>query len=510
MEQVILILTISFLAALSGAWIGYLTRKVIGQRKRGTVEEDLRRKLEQGKKEREKILFRAKQQAERLIQEAEKAKKEQELKIIQERENFLRQVRRLDEKDRLLTSKEQQLAEREKNLRDWEEKVKTLKIKILQKLEEISGLTVKEAKEELLKRLEQETKQDILVRLRKLEAEGKEQFKAKATEITALAIQKYAPTQVDDLTTTTITLPNEEIKGRIIGKNGRNIRAFEKEAGVELMIDEAPQTVVISAFNPVRRRIAQVALEKLIDDGRIQPARIERVVAKAREEVKEQIKKAGEAAVYKLGIVDLPPKLVELLGRLRFRTSYGQNVLLHSIEVASLAKTMAAEIGADQEVAKKAGLLHDIGKAIDDQVEGSHVEIGIKILEKFNVDPAVITAMKSHHEDYPYESVEAVLVQTADAISGSRPGARRESSEEFLKRLEDLENIAKSIPGVKNCYAIEAGREVRVLVKPEEVDDLQARKIAKEIVDRIQSDLTYPGEIKVNVIREQRIVEYAR
>jgi ribonucrease Y len=510
MEQAILILLVILFTFSIGFFFGYLLRKVISRRKQGTIEEELNRRLEQSRKEREKRIEKAKQEAEKIVKEAEGVKQQAEIKAVQEREYFLRQTKDLNEKDVLLTKKEQQLINQEKEYRQWEEKLKQGKEKILQKLEEVSSLTEKEAKEELLKRVEQEAKQELLTRFRKLEAEGKERYQEKAMEITALAVQKYAPSQVEDLTTTTISLPNEDIKGRIIGKSGRNIRAFEKASGVELIIDEAPQTVVVSAFNPLRRRIAQVALEKLIDDGRIQPARIERVLEKAKEEVREQVKQAGEAAVYKVGLVDLPPKLVELLGRLRFRTSYGQNVLLHSIEVAMLAKTMAEEIGADSFIAKKAGLLHDIGKAVDEQIEGSHVEIGIKILEKFKVEPAVITAMKSHHEDYPYESVEAILVQTADAISGSRPGARRESSEEFLKRLEDLEEIAKSIEGVKDCYAIEAGREIRVLVKPEAVDDFQARKIAKEIVDRVQSDLTYPGEIKVNVIRESRIVEYAR
>ena len=510
MEKGILILIISLLTSFLGFWLGYYIRKIIGQKKKGTVEEDLRRTIEQGKKERERILEKAKQQAEKIVQEAEVARKREEEKAAKEREDVLSRTHNLNEKEALFTKKEQQLVEQAEKAKEWEDKLKILKTKILRKLEEVSGLTEKEAREELLAKVEIKAKQDILTRLRKLEAEGREHFREKAIEITSLAIQKYAPSQVEDLTTTTISLPSEDIKGRIIGKNGRNIRAFEKEAGVELMIDEAPQTVVISAFSPIRRRIAQIALEKLIDDGRIQPARIERVVEKAKEQVKEQMKKAGEAAAYKVGLVDLPPKLVELLGRLRFRTSYGQNVLLHSIETAMLAKTMAEEIGVDGYIAKKAGLFHDIGKAVDEQIEGSHVEIGIKILEKFGVEPAVIVGMKSHHEDYPYESVEAILVQTADAISSSRPGARRESSEEFLKRLTELEKIANSIPGVKSCYAIEAGREVRVLVKPEAVDDFQARKIAQEVVNRIQSDLTYPGEIKVNVIRESRIVEYAR
>ncbi len=510
MEQGILILTIGIISSFFGIWLGYLIRKAVGQRKRGTIEEALRRKAEQGRKEREKILERARQQAAKIVIEGEKKRKRDEENIVQEKELFLRQTNSLNEKDSLLTKKEQQIEDRAEQLKAEKNQLKELREMILQKLEEVSGLSEKEAKQELLERVEQDSKQDLLAHIRKLETEGKERYQERAKEIMATAIQKYALPQVEELTTSTISLPDEEIKGRIIGKNGRNIRTFEKAAGVEVLVDEAPGSATISAFNPIRRRIAQLALEKLIEDGRIQPARIERVLKKAKEEIKEQIEKAGQAAVYKAEIIDIHPKLIELLGRLHFRTSYGQNVLLHSLETAFLAEGLAQEIGANREVAKKAGLLHDIGKAIDRQVEGSHVEIGIKLLERFKVEPAVITAMKSHHEDYPYESVEAVLVQIADAISSSRPGARKESLAEFLKRLESLEEIAKSIKGVQDCYAIEAGREIRILVRPEEVSDLAMRQIARQVAKEVQEGLTYPGEIKVNVIRETRAVEYAR
>jgi ribonuclease Y len=305
-------------------------------------------------------------------------------------------------------------------------------------------------------------------------------------------------------------LPSDEIKGRIIGKEGRNIRVLEKMTGVELIVDETPETVIISCFNPVRREIARIALERLIKDGRIQPARIETEIEKAQGEVAKKVKEAGEAAVYDTDVLDLPDKLIQLLGRLHYRTSYGQNVLLHSMEVSRLAASLAAELDANIAVCKKAGLLHDIGKALDWQVEGSHTDIGVKILEKFKIDKEIATAMKSHHEEYPYESIEAIIVQVADQISGARPGARKDTLENYLKRLEELEGVATSFPGIKNAFAIQAGREIRVFVKPEEIDDLAAHKLAKDIAKKIQEELKYPGEIRVNVIRELRITEYAK
>jgi ribonuclease Y len=305
-------------------------------------------------------------------------------------------------------------------------------------------------------------------------------------------------------------LPNEEIKGKIIGKEGRNIRTLENLTGVEIIVDETPETVTISCFDPIRRQIAKLALEKLIKDGRIQPAKIEEKVEEAKKEIQEQIKEAGETAATELGLVGIDPKLLQILGRLKFRSSYGQNVLLHSIEVALLASALAEEIGANSFVCKKAGLFHDIGKAMDLQVEGSHVDIGIKILEKFGVEKEVIDAMKSHHEEYPYESIEAVLVQVADQISGARPGARKDTLENYLKRISELEKIALSFEGVEKAWALQAGREIRVFVRPEEIDDFGARKLAREIANRIQEELNYPGEIKVTVVREMKIIEYAR
>ena len=395
-------------------------------------------------------------------------------------------------------------------LKQIKETLENLKSETLAKLEKVAGLSKEEAKNELLKGLETEYQKEILERIKKLEVEGIESFEKKAKEILTIAIQKYALPQTQEITTTTISLPNEEIKGKIIGKEGRNIRTLEKLTGVEIIIDETPETVVISGFDPIRRHLARVALEKLISDGRIQPARIEEKVEEAKQELNSQIKEAGESAVYELGLVGLDPRLVQLLGRLRFRTSYGQNVLLHSLEVAYLAQALAEEVGADPLVCKKAGLFHDIGKAVDQQIEGSHVDIGIKILEKFGQDKKIISAMKSHHEEYPAESIEAVLVQVADQISGARPGARKDTLENYLKRLSDLENIATSFSGVEKAWALQAGREIRDFVKPEEVDDLGAQKLAKDIADRIQEELRYPGEIKVSVIRETKVIEYAK
>jgi len=402
------------------------------------------------------------------------------------------------------------IAGKVKKLKVLKENLEDLHQQAVENLERIGGLTKNDARQELLEVVEKEYQKDLLERTKKLESEGVESFKKRAKEILTQAIQKFALSQAQEITTSIVSLPNEEIKGRIIGKEGRNIRTLEKLTGVEIVVDETPETVVISGFDPTRRQIAKIALEKLIQDSRIQPARIEEMVKLAEEEITSQIKEAGEQACYDVNILDMDPRLVQLLGRLKFRTSYGQNALLHSIEVAHLAGAIAAEVGANVKIAKKAGLLHDIGKSVDQQIEGSHVEIGIKILEKFNVNPAVIHAMRSHHEEYPYESIEGVIIQTADQISGARPGARKDTVENYLKRLGELESIATSFGGVEKAWALQAGREIRVFVKPTEVDDWGAKKLAKDIAKRIEEELRYPGEIKVNVIRENRVTEYAR
>jgi len=385
-----------------------------------------------------------------------------------------------------------------------------MQVKKIAELERVAQLSQEQAKEELLKQTEKEQEEILLKQIQKLEQDGKEELEKRARNILVLAMQRYAASQAAEITTSSVELPSDDLKGRIIGKEGRNIKTLEKLTGVEVIVDDTPGAIVISAFDPIRRQIAKIALEKLMADGRIQPARIEDAVDKAKEEITEKIQQAGEAAVYDTGVAGLDPKLTKILGRLSFRTSYGQNVLLHSVEVTHLSAVIAFEIGADAVLAKKAGLLHDIGKAITHEVQGSHVEIGKMILQKFNVSEDVIRAMQAHHEEYPYESIESVIVQVADQISGARPGARKDTLEAYLKRLEELEKVANSFEGIEKSYAIQAGREIRIFVQPDKLDDLEARKVARQIADKIQQELDYPGEIKVTVIRETRSIEYAR
>ncbi len=493
-----------------GSILGYLARQSIARKKMGTIEAKLREKISRTKEEAEQILNRGKQKALQVLERAKKDEDQRRKELRRTEQLLVSKENRMEERLSGFEKEKDEIKEKVEKLKKIKKGLEELKEEGKQKLEKISGLSKAEAKKELLAETEKEYQAEILEKLRKLENDGREKYEKRAKEILSLTIQKYAIPQTQEITTSTVSLPNEEIKGRIIGKEGRNIKTLEKLTGVEIVVDETPETVIISGFNPVRRQIAKRALEKLIQDGRIQPARIEKIVTDTEAEITKQIKKAGEQAVYDTGVIGLDPKLVQLLGRLWFRTSFGQNVLLHSIEVAHLSGSLAAEIGADVQVAKKAGLLHDIGKAVDHQIQGSHVEIGIKILEKFGAEKEIIDAMKAHHEEYPYESLESVIVQTADAISGSRPGARKDTLENYLKRLGELENIALSFSGVAKAWALQAGKEIRVFVKPEEIDDLTAQKLAREIAKRVQEELKYPGEIKVNVIRETRVIEYAR
>ncbi len=506
----LILVFVGFFALALGAVLGYFARQSIARKRADTIETTLQKKISQVKKEVQELTEKAKTKAAEIVEAAKKdvAGQRQEIfkaeKLLMKRENIL------GERTSVLEEKEKEFRQKVEKLKRIKSGLEELRVQSLKELEKAAGLSKSEAKKELLENLEREEQQEILEKMRKLEEAGLEKYQKKAKEILALAIQKFALSQAQELTTTTVNLPSDDLKGRIIGKEGRNIRALEQAAGVEIVVDETPETVMISSFDPVRRQIAKLALEKLIQDGRIQPAKIEEAVQKAEKEITSQIKEAGEKAVYEVGIIDLDPKIVQLLGRLRFRTSYGQNVLLHSIEVAYLASALASELGLDPKIAKKAGLLHDIGKAVDQQIQGSHVDIGIKILEKFGVEKEVIRAMKSHHEEYPAESLEAVLVQAADQISGARPGARKDTLDNYLKRLEELEGIAASFSGVDKVYAIQAGREIRVFVKPQEIDDFGAQKLAREVAKRIQEELRYPGEIKITVIRENRVVDYAR
>jgi len=488
-----LILTIFSLSL--GAVLGYFARQRIIRKEEKEIEEKLQK---------------AKEEADLILREAERKRKKKEREILEKEESLEKKEAFLKRKISEVERKESELREEMEKIKKEKEEIENLKNQVREKLEKISGIKKEEAKKEILKEVEEEIKKEAIERIKKLERDGEEKFQKKAREILASVIQRLTLPVVQETTTSTVILPSEEIKGKIIGKEGRNIRTLENLTGVEIIVDETPETVTISCFDPIRRQIAKLALEKLIKDGRIQPAKIEEKVEEAKKEINEQIKEAGEMAAMELGLVGIDPRLLQILGRLKFRTSYGQNVLLHSIEVALLASALAEEIGANSLVCKKAGLFHDIGKAMDLQVEGSHVDIGIKILEKFGVEKEVIDAMKSHHGEYPYESVEAVLVQVADQISGARPGARKDTLENYLKRISELEKIALSFPGVEKAWALQAGREIRVFVRPEEIDDFGARKLAREIAKRIQEELQYPGEIKVTLIREMKVIEYAR
>ena len=506
----ILTLVKAAIALVAGAAAGYFFRQIIAQQRKDALELKAKQILLDAKESAQKTLDEAKSRAEKVSEEARREQKEQEkeLRKIEER---------LAHKDEVLEKKTSDLEKETQNLQEKFEKVKVMKEQLeaieIQKREElakVAGLTEEEAKTKIIEEVEKKNSNDIFARVQKIEQFGLETLERKARDILASVIQRVASSTASEVTVTSLTIPSDDIKGKIIGKEGRNIRAFERAAGVELIVDDTPGMIIISSFDPVRRQIAKVALENLILDGRIQPARIEEMVEKAKVEIEKIIKDAGEKAAYEVGILDVDPRLLMLVGRLRFRTSYGQNVLQHSVEMAHISGMLASELKADVGIAKKGALLHDIGKAVDHEIQGTHVEIGRRILQKFNVDIRVIQAMKSHHEEYPYETLESIIVQTADAISASRPGARCDSVENYLKRLEDLEGIANSFPAVEKSYAIQAGREIRIFVTPDKISDLESKKLARDIADRVESELKYPGEIKVNVIRELRAIEYAR
>ncbi len=501
---------ISVFALAAAAVLGYFARQSIAKKQLGTVEEKLGKMISQAKAEAENILNESRNKAQKLVENIQKETEQRRQEIFGAEGMLLKRESLLEGRINQMEDREKLFMEKVEKLKEVKQNIETLEAKAKTELERVARLSADDAKKELLQKVENDSQLEIMEKMRNLEEDGRDRYEKRAKEIIVSVIQKQALSQAQEVTTTTIALPNDEIKGRIIGKEGRNIKTLEKLTGVEVIIDETPQALVISGFDPIRRQIAKVALEKLIQDGRIQPARIEDEVARAESEISKQIKEAGETAIFETGILGLDPKLIQLLGRLKFRTSYGQNVLLHSIEVAFLSAGLAAEIGGNVKVAKKAGLLHDIGKAVDQQIEGSHVNIGIKMLEKFGVEKEIVAAMKSHHEEYPYESLEASLVQAADQISGARPGARKDTVENYLKRLGELEALALSFPGVEKAWALQAGREIRVFVKPEEIDDLAEKRMAKEIADKVQEELKYPGEIKVNLIRELRVIEHAR
>ncbi len=497
-------------AILVGVTLGYLLRLFISMSNRGSLENEVKQLLLSAKEDAQMILIEADQKATTREEELREEEKRYDHEFKKTEERLIKKEEFLDKRQTDIDKEVERIKGKELEVEKVRDKTLKDRESVNHELESIARLSTTDARAELLKRTEKRYEEDFLVRAKKLELEGEARLLRKAQDILATSIQRLATSTAAEIMTTTVPLPSDDIKGKIIGKEGRNIRAFERAAGVEVIIDDTPGTLLISSFDPVRRQIARVALETLILDGRIQPTKIEEVVKKATEEVGKTIKEKGEQAAYECGVFDLDPRILAILGRLYFRTSYGQNVLQHSIEMAHISGMLAEELGGNVLVAKAGALLHDLGKAVDHEVQGTHVEIGRRILQKFGADPRIIQAMQSHHEEYPYETLESIIVQTADSISGGRPGARRDSVERYINRLEDLEGIANSFPGVEKTYAIQAGRELRVFVKPEEMTDLEARNLAREIVLRVEKELKYPGEIKVAVIRESRAIEYAR
>ncbi|KKW35991.1 ribonuclease Y [Candidatus Adlerbacteria bacterium RIFCSPHIGHO2_01_FULL_54_23] len=497
-------------AGLGGAVIGYVFRWLLVLSRKGSIEVKVKQMLLDAREEAKKITEVTQEEAKRASLVGEELLKEKGEKLTRAEERVFKREEQIDKKQGELDSEIEAVKARIEDVKSIRERAEQLLEERAGALAKVAGLTKDEAKERLYAELEREMSDDFMVRLQKLERESGEKLERRAREILTTAIHRMGNSVASDTMATAITIPSDDLKGKIIGKEGRNIKAFERATGVEVIIDDTPGSIVLSSYDPVRRAVARVALENLIIDGRIQPAKIEELVEKAKQEVNKIIKEKGEQAAFEAGVLNLDPKLLQILGRLHFRTSYGQSVLQHSIEMAHLSGMIAEELGANPAVARAGALLHDIGKALDHEVQGTHVEIGRRILQKFGVSEEVIKAMQAHHEEYPYETVESVIVQVADAISGGRPGARRDSVEQYLKRLSDIEQIANSFPGVEKSYAISAGREVRIFVKPEEMSDFAARELARQIALRIENELKYPGEIKVNVIRETRAIEFAR
>lgn len=513
MEIIEIILT-AIIVAILGFGIGYWIRKRTAEAQISSAEEAAKKIVEEaersGEAKKKEALVEAKEEIHKLRSELDRDTKERRSELQRLERRLLQKEENLDRKIDSLEKKEEILSRKEADLDKGQEKINDLYAKQLAELERLSGFSSEEARSMLFASAQEEIKHETAMMIKELEQQAKEEADKKAREIISLAIQRCAADHVAETTVSVVALPNDEMKGRIIGREGRNIRTLETLTGIDLIIDDTPEAVILSGFDPVRREVARIALEKLITDGRIHPARIEEMVEKAQKEVEQRIKEAGEQATFETGVYGLHPEVIRLLGRLKFRTSYGQNVLKHSIEVAHLAGVMAAELGVDVMLAKRAGLLHDIGKAVDHEVEGPHVTIGADLAKKYRESAEVINAIGAHHGDEEPKTVQAVLVAAADAVSAARPGARRESLESYLKRLTRLEEIAESFDGVDKSFAIQAGREIRIMVKPDKIDDLVAVRLARDIVKKIESELEYPGQIKVTVIRETRAVDYAK
>ncbi len=498
------------IAGIAGVAIGYYLRLIISLGKKGSMELEIKEMLLTAKEEAKKITAEADSKSKKFLEEARVEIKEKEEKIKQAEIRLIKKEDTVDKRQADIDKEVEVIKEKVAEIKTIREKAEKLEQDKAKELEKVSGMSLEDARNMLVKTIEKNSEQDMLVRIQKLEQNGEEVLEKRAKEILSTSIQRLANSVASDVMSTSVTIPNDEIKGKIIGKEGRNIKAFERMTGVEVIVDDTPGTIVISSFDPVRRHVARVALEELVKDGRIQPAKIEKVVEQAHASINQTIKEKGEHAAYECGVIGLDQRILLILGRLHFRTSYGQNVLQHSIEMSHIAGMIAAEIGANVAVAKAGALLHDIGKALDHEVVGTHVEIGRRILQKFGASEDIVKAMQAHHEEYPYETIESRIVQTADAISGARPGARHDSIENYLKRLGDLEAIANAFNGVEKSYALQAGREIRIFVTPEKVTDLEAKNMARDIALKIEKDLKYPGEIKVTIIRETRVIDFAR
>lgn len=495
---------------LVGSIIGYFLRRLLAQRQSSSLEHKAEKKLEEAKAIAQRTILDAQNKAAGILADSQQEERRRKKDIERLEERLLNKEDILSDERKSVERELNKIKEEKVKLSDAENEIKDLRFKIVEQLEKTADLTKDEARAKIFEEFRATHRQEMAEEMTKLERDKKNQIEAKTIDIITSAIHRYARNSVNDVTTSVVHIGDEELKGKIIGREGRNIRTFERLTGVEVIVDETPDSVLLSSFDPMRRELAKLSLEKLIKDGRIQPAKIEEKVEEAKQELDDRIKKIGEDAAYEVGILDLPKEIVYLLGRLNYRTSYGQNVLIHSIEMAHIAGMMAAELGLNVAVTKKAALLHDIGKAISHEVEGTHVELGRKLLKKYGIGDEIIQGMESHHEEYPFSTPESYVVTAADAISAGRPGARRDTLEKYIKRLEDIEKAVNAFDGVRQSYAVSAGREVRVFVVPEKIDDFGALELAKKIANKIQSDVQYPGEIKVTVIREVKAVEYAK
>jgi len=500
----------ALVAAFLGICFGFLARGFVANQALQSAQEKAARIVAEARTQQKELILAAKDEKLRLQHEAENEARAKRAEMATLESRLLARDEQLDMRADMLEQRDRKLLDREREFENSRQELARAQLEQVAALERVSGMSAAEAKAQLLEAVRDEADRDAVRLAKSIERQAREEAEERAREIVITAMQRIAADHTAEHTVSAVHLPNDEMKGRIIGREGRNIRALEQATGVDLIIDDTPETVVISAFDPVRREIARLALTKLMADGRIHPGRIEEVVAKARAEVDLAMRQAGEQAVYDAGIPALPSEIVKLLGRLKFRTSYGQNVLVHSVETSRLAAIIAAELGADVQAAKVGGLLHDLGKAVDHEVEGPHAQIGAQIAQRHNLSPKVVNAIAAHHQEVDFASQEAPIVQVADAISASRPGARGESMETYVRRLEDLQAIAESFEGVEKSFAVQAGREVRILVKPEQIDDVTATRLARDVVKKIEASLTYPGQIKVTVIRETRAVEYAK